>query len=88
MKKYGIIVADNGRTGTSPASRTTAGTTTSCTLRNVHGSTFEAVDLSGLMINPDSGQANVATGVSLNGVTLSPSTVTGGQITTQNAVTR
>ena len=59
LKKYGIILADNGGpwfvTGEpSPhwENRQIVGE-----LRRIHGSDFEAVDCSGLMIDPDSGQA-------------------------------
>ena len=88
MKKYGIIVADNGSNwfiSGVPDERWSNDNLH--LLGNVTGSNFEAVDESGLMINVNSAQAAVATGVSLNGVTLSPATVTGGQTTTQNSVT-
>ncbi len=87
MKKYGIIVADNGSNWyISGVPDERWNNDNLATLRNVHGSDFEAVDESGLMISPDSAQANVATGATLNGVTLNPATVTGGQATTQNSV--
>ena len=88
MKKYGIIVADNGSNwyiSGVPDERWSNDNLHR--LGSVTGSNFEAVDESGLMINVNSAQANVVTGVSLNGVTLSPSTVTGGQTTSQNSVT-
>ena len=60
LKKYGMIVSDNG------ASWYIAGVpderwsnTVLHELHNVYGSDFEAVDTSSLMIDPDSGQANV-----------------------------
>jgi hypothetical protein len=89
MKKYGIIVADNGSNwfiSGVPDERWSNDNLH--TLGNVHGSDFEAVDESGLMINVDSAQARSQGGAAtLNGVTLSPATVTGGQSTSQNSVT-
>ncbi len=44
LKRYGMIVADNGRAGTSPAPRTRAGTTTTSNeLKTVPGAAFEVV---------------------------------------------
>jgi hypothetical protein len=87
MKKYGIIVADNGSNWyISGVPDERWNNDNLATLRNVHGSDFEAVDESGLMVNVESAQANVASGTALNAVALSPSTVTGGQTTTANTL--
>ncbi len=88
MKKYGIIVADNGSNWyVSGVPDDRWNNDNLHLLGNVHGSDFEAVDESGLMLNVNSAQANVASGATLNGITLTPSTVAGGQATPQNAVT-
>ena len=88
MKKYGIIVADNGSNWyISGVPDDRWDNSNLHLLGNVTGSNFEAVDESGLMIDVNSAQARVASGATLNGVTLSPSTVTGGQTTSQNSVT-
>jgi hypothetical protein len=88
MKKYGILVADNGSNWyISGAPDDRWNNDDLATLRNVHGSDFEAVDESGLMVNVDSAQANVASGTTLNSLTLNPSTATGGQTTALNTVT-
>ncbi len=59
FKEYGIILADNGSnwyiTG-APDSRWDDDALVSA-FKSLHGSDFEAVDVSGLMIDPDSGQA-------------------------------
>jgi hypothetical protein len=58
MKRYGIILADNGSNwyiSGAPDSRWNDSNLGM--LRNVRGSDFEAVDVSGLMIDSDSGQA-------------------------------
>jgi hypothetical protein len=58
MKVYGIILADNGSSwfiSGAPDERWDNGALRE--LRQVHGSDFEAVDVSSLMIDPDSGQA-------------------------------
>jgi hypothetical protein len=58
MKRYGIILADNGSNwyiSGAPDSRWNDSNLGM--LRNVKGSEFEAVDVSGLMIEPNSGQA-------------------------------
>jgi hypothetical protein len=58
MQKYGIIVADNGSAwyiSGAPDSRWDNSDLHN--LGQVHGSDFEAVDESALMVNPDSGQA-------------------------------
>jgi hypothetical protein len=58
MKKYGIIVADNGSNWyISGAPDDRWDNDELRILRQVSGSNFEAVDVSGLMVNPDSGQA-------------------------------
>jgi hypothetical protein len=58
LKKYGVMLADNGSpwfiSGV-PDERWDNDVLRQ--LRRVHGSDFEAVDVSSLMINPDSGQA-------------------------------
>ena len=59
MKKYGIIVADNGSNwyiSGVPDDRWNNDNLHA--LGNVHGSDFEAVDESGLMVDPNSAQAN------------------------------
>jgi hypothetical protein len=59
MKKYGMILADNGSawyfTG-APDPRWSDSTIVP-QFRKVHGSDFEAVDVSSLMVSPNSGQA-------------------------------
>ena len=58
MKEYGIILADNGSNwfiSGVPDARWDNSELQS--LSGVHGSDFEAVDASGLMLNPDSGEA-------------------------------
>ena len=75
LKKYGMILADNGSAwflSGEPDSRWN--NTNLSTLRNVTGSDFEAVDASSLMIDPNSGQAK-QTGASVI-VTPSSATVT------------
>jgi len=72
MKKYGMMIADNGSAWfISGAPDDRWNNTNLGDLRRVVGSNFEAVDVSSLMIDPNSGQAR-QTGVS---VTVSPSTV-------------
>jgi hypothetical protein len=59
MQRYGIILADNGSNwyiSGSPDARWNDDVLVS-ELRQIQGSDFEAVDVSGLMIDPDSGQA-------------------------------
>jgi hypothetical protein len=59
LKKYGMILADNGSAwyiSGAPDPRWNNDILVS-ELRQVPGSAFEAVDESGLMVNPDSGQA-------------------------------
>lgn len=59
MKTYGIILADNGSSwfiSGAPDSRWDNDILRE--LKNVTGSNFEAVDVSGLMIDPDSARAN------------------------------
>jgi len=64
MQLYGIILADNGSNwyiSGSPNLLWNDDVLVS-ELRQVHGSDFEAVDVSGLMIDPDSGQARSTPG--------------------------
>jgi len=71
LKKYGMILADNGSAwylSGAPDSRWNDSDLHN--LGAVHGSDFEVVDVSGLMISPDSGQALQSSAVS---VTVSPS---------------
>jgi hypothetical protein len=87
MKKYGIIVADNGSNwyiSGVPDDRWSNDDL--ATLGQVKGSSFEAVDESGLMVTADSGQATQPNGTTLSAVTLNPAAVTGGQSTTGNSV--
>src|SRR6185369_17301407 len=58
LKKYGMIIADNGSAwylSGAPDSRWNNDGLHD--LGRIHGSDFEVVDVSGLMISPDSGQA-------------------------------
>ena len=58
MKRYGIILADNGSAWyVSGAPDERWDNDVLHELDSVHGSDFEAVDCSGLMVDPDSGQA-------------------------------
>ncbi len=72
LKKYGMMIADNGSAwflSGAPDSRWD-----NSDLHNlgaVHGSDFEAVDVSGLMVDPNSGQALQSSAVS---VTVTPAT--------------
>src|SRR5206468_5728196 len=69
LKKYGMMIADNGSAWfISGAPDDRWNNTNLGDLRRVVGSSFEAVDVSSLMIDPSSGQAK-QTGVS---VTVSP----------------
>lgn len=74
LKKYGMMIADNGSAwflSGAPDSRWD-----NSDLHNlgaVHGSDFEVVDVSGLMVDPNSGQALQSSAVS---VTVSPATAT------------
>jgi Quinohemoprotein amine dehydrogenase, alpha subunit domain III/IPT/TIG domain len=74
LKRYGMMLADNGSAwfvSGAPDSRWD-----NTDLRNLGlllGSDFEAIDVGGLMIDPNSGQAKQSTTVS---VTVSPSTAT------------
>jgi hypothetical protein len=81
LKKYGIMIADNGASwflSGAPDSRWNNDELHD--LGRIHGSDFEAVDVSGLMISSDSGQARQATGSTpppaAVTVTLSPTKVT------------
>lgn len=72
LKKYGMILADNGSAwylSGAPDSRWNDSDLHN--LGAVHGSDFEVVDVSGLMISPDSGQARQTSAIS---VTVAPST--------------
>jgi hypothetical protein len=72
LKKYGMMLADNGSAwyiSGAPDSRWNNDDLHNLGL--IVGSNFEAVDVSGLMIDPNSGQAKQSTTVS---VTVSPST--------------
>jgi hypothetical protein len=61
LKKYGAIVADNGSSWyISGVPDPGFDNDALHTLQNVHGSDFEFVDASSLMIDPDSGQARPA----------------------------
>src|SRR5213075_2469402 len=72
LKKYGMILADNGSAWyISGAPDAGLNNDDLHNLGLIHGSDFEAVDVSGLMIDPNSGQARQSTTVS---VTVSPST--------------
>lgn len=60
LKKYGLILADNGSAwfiSGAPDERWDNDVLRQ--LRQVHGENFEAVDVSSLMVDPDSGQARV-----------------------------
>jgi hypothetical protein len=58
LKKYGAIVADNGSSWfISGVPHPSWDNDVLHTLHNVHGSDFEFVDASSLMVNPNSGQA-------------------------------
>lgn len=73
LKKYGMMIADNGSAwflSGAPDSRWNDSDLHN--LGAVHGSDFELVDVSGLMISSDSGQARQSTAVS---VTVAPSSV-------------
>jgi hypothetical protein len=73
LKKYGMMIADNGSAwylSGAPDSRWDDSDLHN--LGAVHGSDFEVVDVSGLMISPDSGQARQATAIT---VTVTPGSV-------------
>jgi len=62
LKKYGMMIADNGSAwflSGAPDSRWNNDDLHS--LGAIHGSDFQVVDVSGLMISPDSGQATQST---------------------------
>jgi hypothetical protein len=74
LKKYGVMLADNGSAwyiSGAPDQRWDNDDLHNLGL--IHGSDFEAVDVSGLMIDPNSGQAKQSMTVS---VTVSPSAAT------------
>ena len=58
LKKYGMMIADNGSawylSGTQDDHWNNSNLST---MRNLHGSDFEAVDVASLMVDPNSGQA-------------------------------
>jgi hypothetical protein len=60
LQQYGMILADNGSSWYISGAPDSGWNDDELVtwLRNVHGSDFEAVDESGLMVDPDSGQAN------------------------------
>ncbi len=61
MKTYGIILADNGSSWfVSGAPDERWNNTVLQELKNLKGADFEAVDASSLVLNPDSGEVNVA----------------------------
>jgi hypothetical protein len=86
MKKYGLMVADNGKSwflqGPPDARWTSSGI--AAELRRIRGSDFEAVDVSSLMVNINS--AEVRTTAVLDGIILTDNTVGGGNRVTQNSV--
>jgi hypothetical protein len=86
LKKYGAILSDNGSswylTG-APDPRWNDSTLHR--IKQVLGSNFEAVDESGLMVDPNSGA--VSTTLSLGGVQLNPATLVGGASSSSNQVT-
>ncbi len=72
LKKYGMMIADNGSAwylSGAPDSRWNNDDLHN--LGGVHGSDFEVVDVSGLMVDPNSGQALQSSAVS---VTVTPAT--------------
>jgi hypothetical protein len=74
LKKYGMMIADNGSAwylSGAPDSRWDNSDLHN--LGGVHGSDFEVVDVSGLMVDPNSGQALQSLAVS---VTVTPATAT------------
>jgi hypothetical protein len=87
LKKYGAILADNGAawylTG-APDPRWNDDTLH--TLQKIYGSNMEAVNESGLMVDPDSAEVISAGTVDLQSVHLSPVSITEGSITTLNTV--
>jgi hypothetical protein len=80
LKKYGAMVADNGLAWSLQADTDARWDPNDLqTLRNVVGSNWEAVDVSGLMIDPNSGEARQpGSGTAVSSVTVSPATVVGG----------
>jgi uncharacterized protein (TIGR03437 family) len=74
MRKYGVIVADNGSNWyVSGVPDDRWNNDNLATLHNVQGSDFEAVDESGLMLDPNSAQANLPPGYALLSVALTHS---------------
>jgi uncharacterized protein (TIGR03437 family) len=82
LKKYGMILADNGSawfiTG-APDPRWDISTLVT-EMRRVHGSDFEAVDSSSLMVNSDSGRAKTAADNMVNSASFLPGPVSPGEI--------
>jgi hypothetical protein len=75
LKKYGMMLADNGASWfISGAPDPRWDNSDLHNLGNVHGSDFEVVDVSGLMISPDSGQALQSTAGTVS-VTVTPNPV-------------
>ncbi len=74
MKKYGIIVADNGSNWfVSGVPDERWNNDNLATLHNIPGSNFEAVDESGLMVDANSAQAKAPTGYAVLSVSLTHS---------------
>jgi uncharacterized protein (TIGR03437 family) len=74
MKKYGIIVADNGSNWyISGVPDDRWNNDNLATLHNIPGSNFEAVDESGLMVDVNSAQANAPPGYAVLSVSLTHS---------------
>lgn len=80
LKKYGAMIADNGLAWSLQGDTDPNWDPNDLlTLRQVAGSNWEAVDVSGLMISPDSGAAlQPAAGAALSSVAVSPNQVIGG----------
>ena len=81
IKKYGVMVSDNGLPWSLQADTDPRWSVTELqSLRNVLGSNLEAVDVSGLMIDPNSGQAaQPGIGAALSSMAVSPNPVVGGK---------
>jgi hypothetical protein len=80
LKKYGMIVADNGSSwylSGAPDPRWDDDTLVQ-EMRQVHGSDFEAVDESGLQVDPNSGQV-IPSAVAQDGKSVAPATAQQGQ---------
>lgn len=84
LKKYGMILADNGTQwfiSGSPDPRWDMDTLVP-EMRGVHGSDFEAVDSSSLMVNSDSGATKSAADNLVNAASFLPGPVSPGEIAT------